>query len=231
MISIILLAKREGESRPATPSRSVEEIVVRAKSFVLCTILVASIARVAAANPVVAPADEYFGRMKLSILGIGNIMHDTKLREAYDPSHAADNYTKLSSAEDALEDWAAKYPQDTWLPGKAYYMSHEFWAMNTPDGDRAAERCRALLLTRYATSKYSSRARTEVAAMFQSKATTAIASAASTASGSTATTGSTASTAGGTTAASATSATAVNPGAAPPAGAVAATPAPVIPHS
>lgn len=194
---------------------------MRAKSLVLCTILVASIAQAATANPVVAPADEYFGRMKLSILGIGNIMHDTKLREAYDPSHAADNYAKLSLAEDALEDWAAKYPQDTWLPGKAYYMSHEFWAMNTPDGDRAAERCRALLLTRFATSRYSSIARTEVASMFQTKATTAIASTAATSGGST-------SASSGLTATRATSATAVNPAAAPPAG---ATPPPVIPHS
>jgi hypothetical protein len=184
---------------------------VRGKSLVFCTILVAAFARAAVANPVVAPADEYFGRMKLSILGIGNIMHDTKLREAYDPAHAADNYAKLSLAEDALEDWAAKYPQDTWLPGKAYYMSHEFWAMNTPDGDRAAERCRALLLSRFAASRYSLRARTEVASMFEPKATSAIASTASTESG--------------------TAATAVSSGAAPPAGAAPPTPAPVIPHS
>jgi hypothetical protein len=212
-----LSEERTASSRLATPPRSVEEIAVRAKSLVLCTILVAAFAHPAAANPVVAPADEYFGRMKLSILGIGNIMHDTKLREAYDPAHAADNYTKLASAEDALEDWAAKYPQDTWLPGKAYYMSHEFWAMNTPDGDRAAERCRALLLSRYAESRYSLRARSEIASMFQPKATTTIASSTSSATG--------ASAAGG------TSASAVNSASVPPAGAVLPTPAAVTPHS
>jgi hypothetical protein len=218
MISIILSGEeRAAESRLSTPLRSVEEFVVRAKSLVLCTILVAAFAQAAAANPVVAPADEYFGRMKLSILGIGNIMLVTNLREAYDPAHASDNYAKLALAEDALEDWAAKYPQDTWLPGKAYYMSHEFWAMNTPDGDRAAERCRALLLSRFATSRYSSRARSEVAAMFQTKATTAIASSGSSTNGSPAATG--------------TSATATNPGAGPPVGAAPPTPGPVIPHS
>jgi hypothetical protein len=212
-----LSEERTAKSRLSTPLCSVEEFVVRAKSLVFCTILVAAFAQAAAANPVVAPADEYFGRMKLSILGIGNIMHDTKLREAYDPAHASDNYAKLALAEDALEDWAAKYPQDTWLPGKAYYMSHEFWAMNTPDGDRAAERCRALLLSRFATSRYSLRARSEVAAMFQSKATTAIASSGSSANGATAATG--------------TSATSTNPGAGPPVGAAPPTPGPVIPHS
>jgi hypothetical protein len=156
---------------------------MRATSFVLCTILIAAFAQAAAAKPVVAPADEYFGRMKLSILGINNIVHDTKLREAFDPAHAADNFTKLSFAEDALEDWAAKYPQDNWLPGKAYFMSHEFWAMNTADGDRAAERCRALLLHRFAKSPYSTKAHGEIASMFEPKVTTTVASAPSTAAG------------------------------------------------
>ena len=118
----------------------------------------------AAAKPAVAPADEYFGRMKLSILGISNTIHDTKLREGYDPVHAAANFDKLSLAEEALEDWSKKYPHDTWLPGKAYYMSHEFWAMNTADGDREAERCRSLLFTHFATSPYTTKARTEAAA-------------------------------------------------------------------
>ena len=156
---------------------------MRGKSFVVCTILVAAFAQAAAAKPAVAPADEYFGRMKLSILGISNIVHDTKLHEAFDPAHAADNYTKLSFAEDALEDWAAKYPQDNWLPGKAYYMSHEFWAMNTHDGDLAAARCRALLLHRFAKSPYSTKAHGEVASMFEPKITTAVASAPSTSTG------------------------------------------------
>jgi hypothetical protein len=157
---------------------------VRAKSFVICTILVAAFAQAAAAKPAVAPADEYFGRMKLSILGINNIVHDTKLREAYDPAHAADNFTKLSFAEDALEDWAAKYPGDNWLPGKAYFMSHEFWAMNTPDADRAAERCRALLLHRFAQSPYAVKAHDEIASMFVPTIATAVANAPQPAAGS-----------------------------------------------
>ncbi|HKW45320.1 MAG TPA: hypothetical protein VJN22_06635 [Candidatus Eremiobacteraceae bacterium] len=186
---------------------------MRVRSFVVCAILIAASAQASSAKPAVAPADEYFGRMKLSILGISNIMHDTKLRESFDPTHAAVNFTKLASAEDALEDWAAKYPGDTWLPGKAYYMSHEFWAMNTADGDRAAERCRALLLTRFAKSPYSAKANGEIAAMFQPKIATTVATSPSTSSATTAVT---------------TSSSAVPPAtvttAAPP-------PPPTIPHS
>ncbi len=121
----------------------------------------------AVAKPAVAPADEYFGRMKLSILGISNTIHDTKLRESFDPANAAANFDKLSLAEDALEDWSRKYPHDTWLPGKAYYMSHEFWTMNTSDSNAEAERCRSLLFTHFASSPYAAKARTETAAMFQ----------------------------------------------------------------
>lgn len=146
---------------------------MRVKSLVVCTILVAVLQQAAAAKTAVAPADEYFGRMKLSILGIGNIIHDTNLREKYDPAHASDNFTKLAFAEDALEDWAAKYPQDSWLPAKAYFMSHEFWAMNTPDGDRAADRCRALLMNRLAKSPFSLKAHDEIASMFEPAAATA----------------------------------------------------------
>jgi hypothetical protein len=152
----------------------------------------------AAVKPAVAPADEYFGRMKLSILGISNTIHDTKLREGFDPVHAATYFDKLSLAEDALEDWSKKYPHDTWLPGKAYYMSHEFWAMNTPDADREAERCRSLLFAHFKTSPYAAKARAEAAAMFQ-PVLPAVPPAQATVAGATAGTGTTAGTAAATT--------------------------------
>src|SRR5215469_15187374 len=98
-----------------------------------------------AAPPKLAPVDEYFGKMKLSPLGINNTIHDTSMHLKYDPANAARYYTALEWAEDALHDWARKYPGDTWLPGRAYFMSHVFWQMHTPEGDAAAGRCRSLL--------------------------------------------------------------------------------------
>jgi hypothetical protein len=102
----------------------------------------------------VAPLDEYFGRMKLSPLGIENIIHDTNLRVRYDPVHAARYYATLASAEDALDDWARKYPADPWLPGRAYYMSHVFWAMHTKEADVAAEHCRHMLFSQFGRSHW-----------------------------------------------------------------------------
>jgi len=109
----------------------------------------------------VAPADEYFGRQKLSTLGIDNMIHDTDMREGFDPQLASRLYTPLMAAEDALEDWAKKYPGDTWIPKRAYLLSHLFWRMNTPEASRAAERCRSVLFMDFPKNKYALLARKE----------------------------------------------------------------------
>jgi len=109
----------------------------------------------------VAPADEYFGHQKLSILGINNTIHDTNLHIGFDRVHAAKYYGQLAPAADSLFDWAHKYPQDTWLPGRAYYMSHVFWQMHTSDGDVAANKCRALLFKQFPKSRWATLAKKE----------------------------------------------------------------------
>ena len=127
----------------------------------------------AAPAPKVAPADEYFGRMKMSILGITNSIHDTGLREGYDPSNASKYYTTLALTENALEDWSQKYPQDSWIPRRAYDMSHDFWLMHTPQGNAEANRCRTILFRQFAHNRWAVIARRESAAMFAAPATAA----------------------------------------------------------
>lgn len=115
-----------------------------------------------AAPPRVAPLDEYFGRMKLSPLGINNTIHDTSLRVSYDKANPGRYYQGLEFAEDALRDWARKYPQDTWLPGRAYFLSHVFWQMHTPQADAAADRCRSLLFKQFPKSRWANIAKHEI---------------------------------------------------------------------
>jgi TolA-binding protein len=129
-----------------------------------CITLSAS-AAFATTHPKVAPLDEYFGRMKLSPLGIENIIHDTNLRVHYDPAHASQYYGTLATAEDALDDWARKYPADPWLPGRAYFMSHVFWQMHTPDATAAAEHCRHLLFAQFPKSHWAKVAKNETQAL------------------------------------------------------------------
>jgi hypothetical protein len=64
-----------------------------------------------------APADEYFGRLKMSILGVRYVINvvDYRAENATDDD-ARDLCHKLMLTEDALRDWQAKYPDDAWIP-------------------------------------------------------------------------------------------------------------------
>jgi hypothetical protein len=65
----------------------------------------------------VAPADEYFGRLKLSILGIRNTIKDMGLKADADPARAESSVMgAVSLTEDAMRDWEKKYPADSWIP-------------------------------------------------------------------------------------------------------------------
>jgi hypothetical protein len=68
-----------------------------------------------------APGDEYFGRMKISYLGIDNTYRDGAISAgAYttDPKLIS----KLDFATEALRRWAAKYPNDPELP-RSYFLA------------------------------------------------------------------------------------------------------------
>lgn len=64
----------------------------------------------------VAPADEYFGKLKLSILGIRNTIKDLGYKVDADPSKAMQIMNSVALTEDAMHDWEAKYPKDSWIP-------------------------------------------------------------------------------------------------------------------
>ncbi|HTW84139.1 MAG TPA: hypothetical protein VMD91_08745 [Candidatus Sulfotelmatobacter sp.] len=63
-----------------------------------------------------APADEYFGRMKMSVLGIANTIRDAgkRLEEGSSPNDMLRG--PLYFAVDAIRDWEHKYPSDHWIP-------------------------------------------------------------------------------------------------------------------
>jgi hypothetical protein len=72
-----------------------------------------------------APGDEYFGRMKMSYLGINNTFHDDLIRAgAYttDPKIIS----HISFADEALLDWAKKYPNDPQL-ARSYFLAFQMY--------------------------------------------------------------------------------------------------------
>lgn len=89
---------------------------------------------VARAKCKVAPADEYFGKLKMSILGIRNTIKDQGLKVDYEPEKAPSTFGAIALTEDAIHDWQHKYPCDTWLPGTLYALEHFYGKIHSTDG-------------------------------------------------------------------------------------------------
>jgi len=72
-----------------------------------------------------APGDEYFGRMKMSYLGINNTFHDDLIRAgAYttDPKIIS----RINFADEALAAWYKKYPNDPQL-ARSYFLAFQMY--------------------------------------------------------------------------------------------------------
>jgi hypothetical protein len=70
-----------------------------------------------------APADRYFGRLKMSILGVRNSINDLSARADAHPEDAEHVFDKAVLVEDALRDWHAHFPRDPWIPRYAYSLA------------------------------------------------------------------------------------------------------------
>lgn len=68
-----------------------------------------------------APADEYFGKLKISFLGINNTLRDAAIT-AGDHTTDASVINKVGFAVDALKDWEKKYPRDPQL-ARSYFLA------------------------------------------------------------------------------------------------------------
>jgi hypothetical protein len=68
-----------------------------------------------------APGDEYFGRMKMSYLGINNTFHDETIR-AGDYTTDSGIISKVAFADEALQDWSRRYPGDPQL-ARSYFLA------------------------------------------------------------------------------------------------------------
>lgn len=70
-----------------------------------------------------APADQYFGKLKMSAL---RVRYETmQLKKRYETHELQPDQTLhlLLLTEDAFRDWARRYPKDPWLPSTGYAMA------------------------------------------------------------------------------------------------------------
>jgi hypothetical protein len=94
-----------------------------------------------------APADEYFGPLKESILGIRNRLIGYE-RKADRELLIAGTITGIDNVERGLEDWQHHYPRDPWLPlfmDRVVHIYGRAHALETI----GANRCFALLERTY----------------------------------------------------------------------------------
>ncbi len=100
----------------------------------------------------VAPADEYFGRLKLSILGIRNTIRDLGLRADADPVRAPTILGTAALTEDAMHDWELKYPHDTWIPPAILALERLYAKVDSDDARAHAKVVMVWLVHDYPTS-------------------------------------------------------------------------------
>ncbi len=86
-----------------------------------------------------APADEYFGRMKMSILGISNTIKDAGLHldQGADSMAVIDG---LVFTEDAIRDWQRHYPRDPWIAKSLNALRSVYSKIPTERGAACARR-------------------------------------------------------------------------------------------
>jgi hypothetical protein len=90
-------------------------------------------ARDVAAIQMLAPADSYFGRLRMSVLGVKNAIRDIADRiDIASEDQLAVLYHKLTMVEDSVVDLKERYPQDTWLPRFGLELARAFARMPYP---------------------------------------------------------------------------------------------------
>jgi hypothetical protein len=131
--------------------------------YALCCIaalLVAMSGAAGAQTKKVAPADEYFGRQKLSILGIGNMIKDMRLRVEADMSKSGTIYGTLADVENALHDWETKYPSDSWVAKNIELLEAVYFEVPEDRAHQLGTRIEAWLVRDYPRSAYAATGRT-----------------------------------------------------------------------
>jgi hypothetical protein len=104
-----------------------------------------------------AAADEYFGSMRMSIFGIRNKLSDLAVTVAGHPEQANACLGMAVRTEDAIRDWEAKYPHDSWIPKSIFTLYQVYALTQLPEGLNRAAAAAVWLRTKYADSTYATK--------------------------------------------------------------------------
>jgi len=110
-----------------------------------------------------APADEYFGPLGLSVLGIRNSIAQTTLRLDSAGLDDADSMRSVGLVEASIKDWEAKYPADRWIPRMVLALHHAYRKIATEESLRRSVDVASWLISRYPKSDEAQTVRAELA--------------------------------------------------------------------
>lgn len=85
-----------------------------------------------------APADEYFGRLKLSPFGIRHKIFSLKDDLHHARRRPDDVEHEAQDVEDALRDWTARFPQDPWIAATAWNLATLYEELPGNDAQKRA---------------------------------------------------------------------------------------------
>ncbi|GAC1659807.1 MAG: hypothetical protein NVS4B13_05820 [Candidatus Elarobacter sp.] len=132
---------------PAAPTKKTSTVATkpvagktRAKTAATKAAATGAVKRVIAYHPHrgLAPADEYFGRLGMSVLGVRNKVKDLGRDVDTHPEHDKAVLSNALWVEDAMRDWAKKYPFDRWLPRYAYALEQLYERIPGADAHKRA---------------------------------------------------------------------------------------------
>jgi len=106
-----------------------------------------------------APADEYFGHLQMSILGIRNELTRLRGRVDGDEAHADGQLGLCADVENAIEDFGTKYPDDSWLAGMTVDLESIYAHMHSSQAHLRAEHLLAWVHDHFPRSRLEDRVR------------------------------------------------------------------------
>ena len=102
-----------------------------------------------------APADKYFGRLKMSALRIRYEIAQLKTDYEYHRRMPDDVLHLLSYTEDAYYQWAGDYPKDAWLASTGYNLARLFEELPGDGARVSAVRALQFVRTHFTNTRYS----------------------------------------------------------------------------
>jgi hypothetical protein len=115
-------------------------------------------------TPTDAPADEYFGRFKLSNIGVRNLIHAFAV-EGNSSLALPIQRPRIEEVDSALIDWGEKYPRDPWLVRSIMHFADILATKHDVETDAMAVNLLLQASLRYRNTKFEQLAVAKVRAM------------------------------------------------------------------